>query len=62
MAMSGALLGQQIKTVIMGLSDAEKQNVEIIWTKIGEAIVSHIQTNAVVATTGTAAAQTGTVT
>lgn len=62
MPMSGAILGADITAAINGLSAAQKSDISAVWNVIGAAIVKHIQTQAVVATTGTAATQTGTVT
>ena len=67
MAMNGNQLGDEIAAAIMnsGAPAEVQQQVILLWEKIGTAIVSHITTNAIVeqgipvATSGTAAAQTG---
>lgn len=62
MALNPTLLGTQLASAVAGLSDADKQNLVVIWTKIAEQLVTHIKTNAVVNTTGSATAQIGTIT
>lgn len=62
MAMNSATLGPAIASAVASLSEAEKANPAIIWTKVADEIIKHIQTTGVVNTTGTAAAQTGTIT
>lgn len=70
MAMNGNQLGQEIAAAIMNSAAPPEvqQQVISLWQKIGTAIVSHIATNGsvkpgiAVATTGTAAAQTGSTT
>ena len=46
----------QVKAAIAGLSDAQKQDHDAIWGAICNAIVTYIQTNAVITTTVTGVA------
>ena len=61
LAGTGNTLGSTIASAVTGLSAANKADPEKIWQEVAKAIVAHIVANAVVSTTGTAAAQTGTV-
>ncbi len=61
MAMNGDLLGTQIAVAIGSLTSNQKSDVAEIWKTIAGLIVSHIQSQGVVTTAGTAAAQTGTI-
>ena len=64
MAMNGNTLGTAIKNAIDGLTQEQKEDLETVWQAVASQILSHITSNAEVATavTGTADLDTGDVT
>ena len=50
MAMNGTTLGNEIAAALATLSDSDKGDLSKCWGKIATAIVTHIQTNAVIST------------
>jgi hypothetical protein len=67
MALSASVLKNLIVGQINGMSETDKKDLDVIWLKISQQIINHIQTAGVVtvapgiavATAGSAAAQTG---
>jgi len=59
MAMNATNLGAEIVAAIKGtmeLTAAQEAEATILWTAVAGAIITHVQTNAVVSTTTTGAA------
>lgn len=48
MALNGDTLGLALSAAVQALSQAQKENLDTVWKTIGNAIVDHIKTNAVV--------------
>lgn len=61
MPMSETVLGPAIAAAVSGLSPAQKSDLNIVWTEIAKAILTHIKTQGVVTTVGSPTTQTGTI-
>lgn len=59
MALNGDTLGLALSAAINSLSQAQKENLDTVWKTIGNAIVNHIKTNAVVAVTSVSGVTAG---
>ncbi len=50
MAMNGVTMATEITNALASLSDEDQKDISKCWEKIASAIVTHIQTNAVIST------------